>query len=453
MSDNLSELEAAEREYGVYEPDGAAILAETEAFLRRFVAFPSDAAAVAATLWTAHAHAVDAFESTPRLAALSPEPASGKTRLLEILALLVPNPMHAISATSAALFRAVADQEARPTILFDEIDTIFGPKAKENEELRALLNAGHRRSGVAYRCVGEGTKQKSTPFPAYAAVALAGLGDLPDTIFSRSIVIRMRRRAPHERVEPYRARRHDPHGHDARDRLAEWVAQVAPSLEVHWPDMPDGIEDRPADVWEPLLAIADLAGADWPERARSACVELVQAAQVSDSASLGVRLLADTREVFGDEPGMHTETLLERLREIDEAPWGNLRGSPLDSRRLARMLGKYDIYSTNVKVAGIVRKGYRRGDFWDAWMRYLPSPSDKSATSATSATGDEKAQNPAASEVADTVADNRKVADTSATPDLNATPEPPENCEKYGGSGGSASAAEDGPGADEWLDL
>ena len=106
-----------------------------------------------------------------------------------MLELLAPSPMLAVNATPAALFRAVADLEHRPTVLFDEIDTIFGPRAKENEELRGLLNAGHRRSGVAYRCVGEGTQQEVKEFPAYAAVALAGIGDLPDTILSRSIVI------------------------------------------------------------------------------------------------------------------------------------------------------------------------------------------------------------------------------------------------------------------------
>ncbi len=165
---------------------------------------------------------------------------------------------------------------ARRTILFDEIDTIFGPKAKEHEELRGLLNAGHRRSGVAYRCVGEGTKQTVVEFPAYAAVALAGLGKLPDTILTRSIVIRMRRRAPDEHVEPYRARVHEPEGWKLRGMLADWTATAAEQLTGYWPEMPPGVTDRPADVWEPLLAVADAAGGPWPDRARDACTWLVR---------------------------------------------------------------------------------------------------------------------------------------------------------------------------------
>ena len=306
--------------------DGAAALDDVRAFIGRFCALPTEHAYTAATLWAAHAHVLDAFDSTPRLAFLSPEPGSGKTRALEILTLLVPWPMHAVNATPAALFRSVADKATRRTILFDEIDTIFGPKAKEHEELRGLLNAGHRRSGVAYRCVGEGTKQTVVEFPAFAAVALAGLGKLPDTILTRSIVIRMRRRAPDEHVEPYRARIHEPEGWKLRGMLADWTATVAERLTGYWPDMPPGVTDRPADVWEPLLAVADAAGGPWPGRARDACAWLVRD-NADRGISLGIRLLADLRDIFGGARAMTTEDILTRLHALDAAPWADLKGA------------------------------------------------------------------------------------------------------------------------------
>lgn len=353
---------------------GAGLLDDVAAFLARFVAFPSEAALTAITLWIAHAHAIDAAQSTPRIAFLSPEPASGKTRALEVIELVVPHPMHAVNCTPAALFRAVKDLATRPTILFDEIDTVFGPKAKDNEEIRGLLNAGHRRGAVAYRCVGEGTRQKVEAFPAYAAVALAGLGDLPDTIMTRSVVIRMRRRAPGEHVEPFRHRVHKEEGHQLRKALAKWTTTVAGELEHAWPTMPPGISDRPADVWEPLLAIADAAGGRWPTRARAACIELVKAAQTTDSGSLGLRLLADLRAVFGTTDRMGTETVLQRLRELEESPWSDLEGKPLDSRGLAYRLKPYAITSTKVKIGDASVRGYHREDLHDAWQRYLPSP-------------------------------------------------------------------------------
>jgi hypothetical protein len=355
--------------------DGAAALDDARAFIARFCALPVEHAYTAVTLWAAHAWALDAFDSTPRLAFLSPEPGSGKTRALEILTLLVPWPMHAVNATPAALFRSVADPASRRTILFDEIDTIFGPKAKEHEELRGLLNAGHRRSGVAYRCVGEGTRQEVVAFPAYAGVALAGLGQLPDTILTRSIVIRMRRRAPHEHIEPYRARIHEPEGKKLGQQLGDWANSAAERMSGAWPEMPPGVTDRPADVWEPLLTVADAAGGPWPERARNACTWLVRD-NADRGISLGIRLLADLRGIFGGKPAMTTEDILNQLHGLDAAPWADLKGQPLDPRGLARLLDAYDIAPTKVKVDGRSLQGYRAEHLTDAWVRYLSPPND-----------------------------------------------------------------------------
>ncbi|WJY31318.1 DUF3631 domain-containing protein [Streptomyces sp. P9-2B-1] len=373
--------------------DGAALLNEVEQFHRRFNVFPREAAYVAVALWDAHAHLLDAFDSTPRLAFLSPEPGSGKSRALEVVETLVPRPMLAVNARAAALFRSVSDPAGRPTILFDEIDTVFGPKAGDNEELRGFLNAGHRRSGVTYRCVGDGGNQTVVEFPSYTAVAVAGLGYLPDTITTRSVIIRMRRRARNERAEPFRARLHEAEGHALRDRLAEWAEQVRDDIAGRWPEMPEGVTDRPADVWEPLLSVADAAGGEWPERARTACMELVNAARADDKGSLGIRLLTDLRDhVMAGIDRMPTVAILDRLCALDEAPWADMSGRPLDSRGLAKMLGEYmtldnaPVKARNIKTAGTVLKGYYALDLHDAWERYCPPPPSGAATSATSAT-------------------------------------------------------------------
>jgi hypothetical protein len=365
--------------------DGAAALEDARAFIGRFCALPVEHAYTAVTLWAAHAWALDAFDSTPRLAFLSPEPGSGKTRALEILTLLVPWPMHAVNATPAALFRSVADPATRRTILFDEIDTIFGPKAKEHEELRGLLNAGHRRSGVAYRCVGEGTRQEVAAFPAYAAVALAGLGQLPDTILTRSIVVRMRRRAPHEHVEPYRARIHEPEGRKLGQQLGDWAATVTESMAGSWPEMPPGVTDRPADVWEPLLVVADAAGGPWPERARAACTWLVHD-NADRGISLGIRLLADLRGIFSDARALPTGDILTQLHALDAAPWDDIKGQPLDARSLSRLLSPYDVEPVKVKVNGRPLQGYRADQLADSWARYLPPPEDQTEGSGGSGT-------------------------------------------------------------------
>ena len=368
---------------------GVALLNQVNAFLGRFVAYPSAEAQTAHTLWCVHAHLMDAWESTPRLAFLSPEPGSGKTRALEATELLVPRPVEAVNVTPAYLFRKVAAPEGRPTILYDEIDTIFGPKAKDNEELRGLLNAGHRKGAVAGRCVVRGKTIETEEIEAYCGVALAGLGNLPDTILSRSIVIRMRRRAPGETVEPYRRRIHAPQGESVRTEIEAWVTSIEDQAKAMVPDMPDGIVDRDADVWEPLLVIADLAGGGWPERARVSAVSLVSLSKQS-TPSLGVRLLSDIRTILDLQDQVSTAELLERLHKIDESPWGDLKGKPLDARGLARRLSVYEVKPRQVRILASTVKGYRREDFWDAWTRYLPplglSPlvSETSETSGTS---------------------------------------------------------------------
>src|SRR5205823_3461100 len=188
-------------------------------------------------------HLMHVWESTPRIAFLSPEPGSGKTRALEITELLVPRPVEAINVTPAYLFRKVSDPNGVPTVLFDEIDTLFGPKAKDNEEIRGILNAGHRRGAMAGRCVVKGKTVTTEELPAYCAVALAGLGNLPDTILSRSIVVRMRRRAPTENIEPYRRRMHAPEGHALRERLSAWAGEHLGELSDARPTMPEGLAD------------------------------------------------------------------------------------------------------------------------------------------------------------------------------------------------------------------
>jgi hypothetical protein len=362
------------------------LLTDVERFLSRFVAYPSEYARVAHVLWIAHAWLMDRWDSTPRIAFLSPEPGSGKSRALEVTEPLVPRPVHAVNVSAAYLFRRVSDEDGAPTVLYDEIDTVFGPKAKENEDLRGLLNAGHRKGATAGRCEVRGKQVLTVDYPAYCAVALAGLDDLPDTLMTRSVVIRMRRRAPGERIEPWRMRANGAEGARLGERLAQWSAGC-PDV-VPWPDMPEGVEDRAADVWEALLAVADLTGGDWPERARRSAVALVAAAS-DRGQSLGVTLLRDLRTVFADDDRLPTETVLNRLLDMDESPWADLRGKPLDARGLSRRLAKYDVRPKQLRIGEANVRGYEASDLSDPWSRYLSeSPSaplspEGRATSAT----------------------------------------------------------------------
>ncbi len=363
--------------------NGAELLDTVHTFFKRFVAFPSPACIDTVTLWAAHAHMVEHFHTTPRLAMLSPEPESGKTRVLEILDLLTPRPMLVFSPSVAAIFRKLAQEQI--TLLFDEVDTIFTKRGKDdqNEDLRALLNAGYRRGASIPRCVGP--RHDVEEFAVFAAVALAGIGDLPDTIMTRSIVIKMRRRAAREVIEQNRVRLHEQEGHALRDQLADWAESVGSAAGEAFPLLPEVITDRKAEAWKPLIAIADAAGGTWSKRARVASVADVAATR-ERVPTLGIRLLSDIREAFKEKNILATSDLLEILNSMDEAPWGDLRGKPLDSRGLAMRLKKYGVVPKTVRIGTATPKGYTRENLYDAWERYLPSLPITSATSATSAT-------------------------------------------------------------------
>jgi hypothetical protein len=198
----------------------------------------------------------------------------------------------------------------------------------------------------------------------------------------------MRRIAPYERVAEYRERTTGPAGRELRERLAAWAASVADTIGVEWPEMPDGVRDRAADVWEPLFVVAELAGGDWPRRVRDACAVLMGAA-TENTASVAVRLLHDLYQVFrdGDDvaPARSTETILDKLHAMDEAPWGDWYGRRFAPRDLAKTLKPFGVKSTTVRIGEIVAKGYRSDDLRESWVRYgvLTDPTVTPVTSVT----------------------------------------------------------------------
>ncbi len=198
----------------------------------------------------------------------------------------------------------------------------------------------------------------------------------------------MRRRAPNEHVEPWRQRKNGEEAKPIAERLQIWAGSIT---SVNFSDPPPGIEDRNADVWEPLLTVAELAGGNWPEKARVAAVALV-ASTAEHTLSLGIQLLADMRMVFVTERYLATTVLIEKLLALPESPWGDLRGRPLDPRSLSRLLRPYDVKAKQLRDGGRNIRGYDRADLEDPWGRYLSAEtpdsmsSEKCATTATSAT-------------------------------------------------------------------
>jgi hypothetical protein len=366
-------------------PDGAAVLKLARNYLKKYVAHPSSHALVAHTLLCAHTHLLEAFDSTPRGAFLSAFPESGKTRALEATGPLVCRPVSTVNASSNYLFRKAGDDAGPPTVLFDEIDTIFGPKAKEHEDIRGFINAGHRKGATYGRCRVVGNSVLTEDSPCYAAVMMGGLGWLPDTLLSRSVVIRMHRRLKSEKVAQFRGRTSIPEGEAIGTQLAVWARSVFDDAVTARPEMPEGVEDRQADAWEPLLVVADLAGGDWPKLAREAAVALVKVNRETPP-SLALRLLQDLRLVFWENlkaaaetrpKGLPTETVLSALYELEDAPWKTVnKGEPFTTVELAKRVFDYGVEPEQLRPYPgdnyTQKRGYPLGSFALAWRRYLP---------------------------------------------------------------------------------
>ncbi|RSM56596.1 hypothetical protein DMB66_33845 [Actinoplanes sp. ATCC 53533] len=352
--------------------EGPAILDRLHDVLTKYVVLPSPEALDAVVLWIAATHAQQAWAHAPRLVIRAPEKRCGKSRLLDVVEGTCCNPLITVNASTAAVYRSIGSDDP-PTLLVDEADTIFGGKAAEtNEELRGLLNAGHQRNRPTIRW--DNARNRVEKIATFAMAALAGIGQMPDTIEDRAVVVRMRRRAPGETVAPYRHRRDGPALRQLANDLSVWLRASLPKLEQAEPVMP--LEDRAADTWEPLIAVADLAGGDWPDRGRHAAESLTAERDSNTVASDRIRLLTDCRAAFGAAEAIPTSMLLDRLKTDPEAPWSEYGGTGLTPMRLGTLLREYDIRPDTIRFPQPVgqAKGYRRAVFGDAWQRYCPEP-------------------------------------------------------------------------------
>ncbi|WP_438829005.1 DUF3631 domain-containing protein [Streptomyces hintoniae] len=366
---------------------GADLLDELRSHISKFVILPSAEALDAVTLWVAATHLQPAWQHAPRLAVVGPAKRCGKSRLLDVVTETVHKHLITVNASPAAIFRSITAEDP-PTLLVDEADTLFGTAkaAEKNEDLRGLLNAGHQRNRPTLRV--SGPEHKPQAFPTFAMAALAGIGDLPDTIMDRSVVIRMRRRAPRERGAAFRTGRDTPALHSVRDRLTAWLAPLRAQAMESEPVMP--VEDRAADTWEPLVVVADLAGGPWAARARTACRVMTDyEAGQDEEGGLRTRILVDIRRAFaveGDPAVIRTSRLLDHLTEDKEAPWAEYGSGGLTARGLQLLLKDYGIGSANRRFPeGVQAKGFARTQFVDAWTRYCPEPPPRAHTATTGA--------------------------------------------------------------------
>jgi Protein of unknown function (DUF3631) len=352
--------------------NGEQLLYELRDFFAKH-AFLQTGAPYALTLWTMHTYAFEVFTHSPRLHVRGIVKNSGKTTVLELIEMVCCRALPAANVTSAAMFRTI--EMAKPTLLLDEADTFLN----EAEELRGIVNAGHKRGGQVLRTVGD----DHTPrlFTVFSPVAIAGIGDLPGTIADRSIPIPMKRALKAELPSPITKQTNAKAAELAR-KIARWNIDHETELSDADPDMGE-LFNRQADNWRPLFAIADAAGGKWPELVRKTAKALI----VTDDGAetLDIKLLADIRAVFTNdtlknvvisdtETTITSQDLVDYLVHMEGRPWAEMgrTAKPLTQNRLARMLVNFRIVPGYVGPESDRKRGYVLARFLDAFARHLP---------------------------------------------------------------------------------
>ena len=341
--------------------DGGAVLAEIVKQIKAHMSI-GDASAVAVALWIMYSYVYNAFRISPILGVVSPVRRCGKTTLLTILGFLGQRVLSAARVTAAAVYRAV-DAHA-PTLLVDEADTFLN----ERGNLRGILNSGHTHE-TAYVVLTENKMAKK--FATWCPKVIAMIGSLPSTLEDRAVVIPLRRKAKSEEVEklhPGSKADFDP----LASKIARWAQDNAGNLAGMNPAVPDKLHDRAGDNWTPLLAVAELIGGDWPQRARKAALQL-SGAGTAQNAGNGEMLIHDIRRILTGNKVEKIDSahLVAALAEMEDRPWPELCGGrPITKAKLAVMLRPFGIAPKLLREGKAVYRGYVVADFRDAFERY-----------------------------------------------------------------------------------
>jgi putative DNA primase/helicase len=382
--------------------------------LNTYVVLPEHAPETIA-LWTLHTYAFQLRDVSTYLGIESPEKRCGKTTLLTVLSELCNRAIVASNISSPAFFRVI--EETRPTLLIDEADTFL----QNNDELRGILNSGYsRKTAYVVRVINErrddhreprhlsvggqpssnsqsaiGNSKSPPPthrptdspahdpivpstfdsrlsttlghFSTWCPKAIAAIGHLPDTLADRCIVIRMQRKTNQEQTQRLRHLQTS----DLRQQCEKFVATHANAIANAQPEIPNQLNDRAADIWEPLLVLADIAGGEWPQKARESAVALSASSQ--ESNPIGA-LLMDILVLFAGNHAdrIHTRTLIESLQRTGIRPWNETLKRPITDLWLAQQLRPYGIRPRSIRIGGILAKGYVQEEMVEAFRRYIP---------------------------------------------------------------------------------
>lgn len=356
------------------------MVATVGSFLAEYVVLPNARLYVVVGAWVVASRLAELWDRFPHLAITSPEKRCGKTRLLQLLEWVTPNPVNTTNISPAAIYRLIA--QVRPTLLLDEAQSLSRRGSESSEIIRELFCAGIDRNAKVLRCGGERMTEIES-FPIYCPKVVALIGNLDGVLADRCLPIGMTRKTEADQVEPYRSRVVEPEGKKLHDELEQWakangkrVGKVYDTL-----DLLPIKNDRMAELLLPLQAVLTVDAPDQLGVLLEYATDLDRKDREAEGMSPGVQLLAACREIFAKVPSsprdgrfLATTDLISHLTAPDreEEPWRHYtRGKEISPEALALLLRPYGIRSRRNRDQSA--RGYYAHDFEEVWGRYLPS--------------------------------------------------------------------------------
>jgi hypothetical protein len=344
---------------------GSWAVALPEGFFLDYLVLPKGISFVA-SLWVIGTHIFKVFDCFPYLSITSPTKRCGKTRFAEILELLCARPLMSVNISEAALFRSIAADQ--PTVIIDEAEALRNKDSERAQYLLSILQAGYREGAYVLRCVGKGHDVER--FPVYCPKAVLAIGNLPETLMDRSLVISMRRRLTTEIVARFRRRVAAQQASGIVNAITSWVEKHKEEIRKAYLKQDLAfLKDREADIWEPLFAIASVAAPERLEELKQIALRLSgQKVKLDADDALSIRLLEDIRAVFQsiDQKKLRTDQLIFKLKVLPETQWDDL--TPI---KLARMLRPFGVSPGQLGFKNSNPRGYDFAGFKPVFDRYL----------------------------------------------------------------------------------
>lgn len=323
-------------------------------------------AADAIALWCLFTYAHDCFRTSPRLLAHSPVKRCGKTTLMSTVSALANRSLMTSNVTTAAIFRLI--DEVHPTLLIDEADTFIHNSA----EMAGIINSGHSKDGASVvRLVSDDHKPKR--FNTWSPMMIAQIGLPPETIVDRSIAIPMRRKSLSVQL-PKLDLVTSADFQRLKSQAMRWASDNADALYTHGRTLPDFMNDRELDNWQPIFAIAMILGDDWPDRILEAS-RLLSEASPRQNEAYSEMMIQDIKDIFDHSfvPKIGSLDLVNKLVALEHRPWSEWKnGRPITQRQLAELLAPFGIYPKSVRINNDQYRGYDLNDFLSSFESYLP---------------------------------------------------------------------------------